>query len=1021
MKKALLNFVFVFLVIGANGQVVKKNLSPWPVIEKQMRPWTRWWWMGSAVDQENLGKALTVYAKAGMGGVEITPIYGVKGFESKYIDFLSPQWMTMLNFTVKKAAALGMGVDMNTGTGWPFGGPQITPEFAASKMIIQQYQVKKGNSLTEAIRIKDPKQQKIGAILQSVTAYSKNGHAISFLDKAGENVNKTDRAANKVSENINKADKTANKADKITDKAANEANKNVNKADKTANKTDTNGETLNLLDKVDENGMLNWTATSADYEVFALFSGKTLQQVKRAAPAGAGYTLDHLDQPAVNAYLNRFDKAFSGKTPGVRAFFNDSYEVYGANWTPSFFKEFKQLKGYDLSQYVNILNGSDSTSATAGRVKSDYRETMAKLLLDNFTKNWTNWAHRYKSITKNQSHGSPGNLLDLYAIVDIPETEIFGSSYFPIPGLRRDPADVRNVDPDPIMSKFASSAAHTTGKTLVSSETFTWLTEHFKTSFSQAKPEAEQLFLSGINHIFYHGTTYTPADIPFPGWLFYASTNMVPANSLWPQLQGMNTYFSRCQSMLQAGKSDNELLIYWPVYDQWAKEKGLEMPMKVHDVDVWLHPTEFYKQSLKLQKNGYSFDFASEKMLAAAKVVKGKVLTNVLANPYQTVIIPACKLMPLQTLKDIVALAHAGATVIFQKLPEDVPGLSNLENNRLLFMQELAKLDLKKEASGIQSAQTGAGQVLVAEDLPKALAFKNIHGEQLIKSGLQFIRRKLSSGTNYFLVNHTAKTIDQWIPINQIYSNPALSNYTAANPTDVNVSLANPEAAEIMILDPQSGDYGLAQKQFKNGQILVKVYLEPGETLFLQTGNYNKQKAAHKNWVYLSNPGKPFALNQSWKLHFTAGGPVLPADRNLATLVSWTDLGDPEAVSFSGTGEYTTSFILPNKIHKEYILDLGQVDETAHVWINGKDAGYIWSIPFKKRIGQYLLSGKNTIKIEVANLMANRIRDMDQKGISWRNYQEINFVNIDYKPFDASGWKPMPSGLLGPVVVTGYN
>jgi aminopeptidase N len=41
----------------------------------------------------------------------------------------------------------------------------------------------------------------------------------------------------------------------------------------------------------------------------------------------------------------------------------------------------------------------------------------------------------------------------LYAAADIPECETFGSSFFPIPGLRRDSADIRNVDPDPVMMK----------------------------------------------------------------------------------------------------------------------------------------------------------------------------------------------------------------------------------------------------------------------------------------------------------------------------------------------------------------------------------------------------------------------------------------------------------------------------------------------------------------------------------------------------------------------------------------
>ena len=99
---------------------------------------------------------------------------------------------------------------------------------------------------------------------------------------------------------------------------------------------------------------------------------------------------------------------------------------------------------------------------------------------------------------------------------------------------------------------------------------------------------------------------------------------------------------------------------------------------------------------------------------------------------------------------------------------------------------------------------------------------------------------------------------------------------------------------------------------------------------------------------------------------------------------------------------------------------MGKVAESAHVWINGKDAGIVWANPFELRVGKYLHSGSNTVKIEVANLMANRVRDMDQKGIKWRNYHEINFVNINYLPFDAAKWQPMLSGLLGPVTLEAY-
>jgi hypothetical protein len=53
--------------------------------------------------------------------------------------------------------------------------------------------------------------------------------------------------------------------------------------------------------------------------------------------------------------------------------------------------------------------------------------------------------------------------------------------------------------------------------------------------------------------------------------------------------------------------------------------------------------------------------------------------------------------------------------------------------------------------------------------------------------------------------------------------------------------------------------------------------------------------------------------------------------------------------------------------------------------------------------------------VEVTNLAANRIRDLDRRKVPWRIFHEINFVNIGYRPFDASAWPVFESGLLGPV------
>ncbi len=114
------------------------------------------------------------------------------------------------------------------------------------------------------------------------------------------------------------------------------------------------------------------------------------------------------------------------------------------------------------------------------------------------------------------------------------------------------------------------------------------------------------------------------------------------------------------------------------------------------------------------------------------------------------------------------------------------------------------------------------------------------------------------------------------------------------------------------------------------------------------------------------------------------------------TVTAFTD--DSTTQSYSGAGTYTTTLPIKNKA-ADYVLQLEKLHESAQVIINGKDAGLIWSLPYELRVGQYLKEGSNTISIEVCNLMANRIRDMDRKGEVWRNYHEINFVNINYKNF----------------------
>jgi hypothetical protein len=173
------------------------------------------------------------------------------------------------------------------------------------------------------------------------------------------------------------------------------------------------------------------------------------------------------------------------------------------------------------------------------------------------------------------------------------------------------------------------------------------------------------------------------------------------------------------------------------------------------------------------------------------------------------------------------------------------------------------------------------------------------------------------------------------------------------------------------------------------------------------------------DFKYRDQLSEELELTGPWEVSFISGGPQLPKPKTVQNLSSWTTWSDA-AAKFAGTAAYETKFDLATDRAKSYLLQLGKVAESARVYVNGQEIGLLWAQPFELDITKHLRYGKNTLRIEVANLMANRIRDLDQRKVEWRNYHEINFVNIDYKNFDASGWTLRDSGLLGPVKLLSY-
>ena len=422
--------------------------------------------------------------------------------------------------------------------------------------------------------------------------------------------------------------------------------------------------------------------------VIALYESRTRQMVKRAAPGGEGYVIDHFDSTAVAHYLAHIDSAFTASgTPFPHTFFNDSYEVYGANWTPTLLTEFENMHGYKLQdKFPEFLDGD-------AIVVSDYRETLGEMLLHNFTKQWTAWAHKHGAITRNQAHGSPANLIDCYAAVDIPEIEGFGLTDFGIKGLRKDPGKTRPNFSDLSMLKYAPSAAHITGKKYTSSETFTWLTEHFRTSLSQMKPDMDLMFCAGVNHMFFHGTAYSPKNDPWPGWKFYASIDMSPTNSIWRDAPELMKYITHCQTYLQWGQPDNDFLVYLPVRDMWrTNTKKWLMMFDIHSMAK--KAPEFIKCILDIDKAGFDCDYISDQYLRSCSYKNGMIETAA-GTRYKALVIPGNNIMPSDVIQHISQLKAQGAKIIKGDNTEAMAKAANPEMMRKQYGLKLIRRNNK--------------------------------------------------------------------------------------------------------------------------------------------------------------------------------------------------------------------------------------------------------------------------------------------------------------------------------------
>jgi hypothetical protein len=356
-----------------------------------------------------------------------------------------------------------------------------------------------------------------------------------------------------------------------------------------------------------------------------------------------GNVIDHLNKGAFDSYAAVMGKALKPAMNGSKsALFCDSWEVETHKiWKKGFGKKFKAKYGYEIEPFMDKIYDVGNEGP-----RYDYMKLVAETVLENFYIPFSEKCHELDGYSRVQCAGSPTDIIDAYASVDIPETEamLYNPNY----------------------SQIVASAAALAGKPIVSSETFTclygWPANYImQEQTADLKLVADALFANGTNHIIWHGTPFNPLGIDTI--YFYASVHVGEKGNLTNELKEFNQYLEKVSDFMRQGEPYTDIAVYIPQEDAWIagelpKEKQLPWAWGEYEMRY----VEFNEELI-----GYQPIWVNKSFLEQGLVQDGKLIINDLE--FNMLYIDV-NYMDIEALKTIKKIADEGLPVCLKKFPE---------------------------------------------------------------------------------------------------------------------------------------------------------------------------------------------------------------------------------------------------------------------------------------------------------------------------------------------------------------
>ncbi len=940
------------------------------------KPWVYWYFMDGNLTRDGMAADLAAMKQAGIGGGIFLEVN--LGIPRGPVDFMSPQWLTLVGEAAHEADRLGIQIALGSGPGWcGAGGPWLQPEQTMQHLVASQTNVVGPMTFSTRLSRPMPREPYFG---EGTLTPELKAEWQDFYRDVAVLAYPTPTGTNRITDLDERA---------LYYRAPFSSRPGVKPflpapaefPPMPANACVPATSVKDLTSNLSADGQLTWDVPPGNWTILRFGRTLTGQTTRPAPKPGLGFETDKFDRAALDAhYAAYIQKVLAQCGPhtnasgGLTMLHFDSWEMSSQNWSPHLRAEFKKRRGYDPLKFLPAFTGQIVQSEEISeRFLWDVRQTAQELVVENQAGHLAELAHQNGLTLSLEPYDmDPCADLTLGRVADVPQCEFwhlgFNTAYSVIE---------------------AASIAHTCGRPMVAAEAFTSEPgEDWKADPASLKAQGDWAFCAGVNRLDFHRFQAQPWTNRWPGMTMASyGVHWDRTQTWWDMVPAYHEYLARCQALLQRGVTVADVC--------FLAAEGAPHVFRPPSSATTGNPPDH---------GGYNFDGCAPETLEERATVKNGKLVFPSGTTYEILVLPEVQTMTPKLLRKIASLVKAGATV-FGPTPVKSPSLGNFPKCDA-DVKKLAR-ELWGDCDGQKafSHQFGNGQVLwrVTEIKPgeqygdyaavtKLLAAMNLPPDFSSDGPVRFTHRRDGDADVYFVANREARAVEANCVFRVANRQPELFDSLSGEIRPL------PQFA-------QRGDGTEIPLRFDPEQAYFIVFRAPAAP--------TKMNLARQNFPAFQPVEK---LTGAWQVQFNPrwGGPERVT---FDSLTDWSQRPERGIKYYSGTALYHQTFELPTsepQPGKKYFIELGEVKNLARVKLNGHDLGVVWCAPWRVATGDALQPGRNRLEIEVANLWPNRlIGDLSLPS-------EKRFTWTTRNPFKKNS-PLLPSGLLGPVVLEVAN